>query len=289
MTLFIQALVTGLLVGGVYAAYSSGFSLIFGVMNIINIFHGELVMVGAFTTYWLFTVYHLDPFVSLPASILTAAFIGYIVQRWVINRIMEGPAMISYLCTFAVHLILVNIALILWSADFRTVTTEKSGVGFSLGPIIVPTARFVTFVISVFTTLGIFWFLEMTRTGKAIRAAGQDKEMARLMGIDIRKIYALTFALGAGMTGLAGGLISTYFVIYPQMGLSYTIIAFCVVVLGGMGYLPGALAGGLLLGVIQSLTATYLNSGLSTAITFILLFFLLIAKPRGILGKGLVE
>ncbi len=113
--------------------------------------------------------------------------------------------------------------------------------------------------------------------------------MARLVGIDIKKVYALTFALGAAITGLAGGLISTHFVIYPQMGLPYTIIAFCVVVLGGMGYIPGALVGGLLLGVIQSLTATYLNSGLSMAITFILLFIILVLKPQGILGKGIVE
>lgn len=289
MPLFVQALVTGLLVGGVYAAYSSGFSLIFGVMNIVNIFHGELIMIGAFTTYWLFTLYHTDPFLTLPISILFVALLGYVIQRLIVNRVVEAPPMISYLCTFGVHLILVNVALLLWSADFRTVTTDYSGEGFSIGPLIIPVARFVTFLIAIFTTLGLYWFLEKVRYGKAIRAASQDKEMARLVGINVRQVYALTFALGAAITGLAGGLISTYFVIYPQMGLSYTIIAFCVVVLGGIGYIPGALIGGLLLGVIQSLTATYLNSGLSTAITFILLFFLLILKPQGIMGKGIVE
>ncbi len=289
MALFVQALVTGLLVGGVYAAYSSGFSLIFGVMNIINIFHGELIMIGAFTTYWLFTLYHVDPFITLPVSILLVALLGYGIQKLIINRVVEAPPIISYLCTFGVHLILVNAALLLWSADFRTVTTEYSGRGFSFGPVIIPVTRFVTFLISIFITLGIYWFLERARYGKAIRAASQDKEMARLVGINVRQVYALTFALGAAVTGLAGGLISTYFVIYPQMGLSYTIIAFCVVVLGGMGYIPGALIGGLLLGVIQSLTATYLNAGLSTAITFVLLFVLLILKPQGIVGKGFIE
>jgi branched-chain amino acid transport system permease protein len=289
MALFLQALVTGLLMGGVYAAYSSGFSLIFGVMNIVNIFHGELIMIGAFTTYWLFTLYHIDPFVTLPISILSASLLGYVIQRVLINRVVEAPPMISYLCTFGVHLILANLALLAWSADFRTVTTSYSGVGFSVGPLTIPMARLVTFIIAIVTTLGTYWFLEKNRYGKAIRAASQDKEMARLVGIDIRKVYALTFALGAGITGLAGGLLSTYFVIYPQMGLPYTIIAFCVVVLGGMGYLPGALIGGLLLGVIQSLTATYLNSGLSVAITFILLFIILILKPQGIMGRGIAE
>jgi branched-chain amino acid transport system permease protein len=197
--------------------------------------------------------------------------------------------MISYLCTFGVHLVLANAALLLWSADFRTVTTSYSGEGFSVGPITVPLARLVTFIIAIVTTFALYRFLEKNRHGKAIRAASQDKEMARLVGIDIRKVYALTFALGAGITGMAGGLISTYFVIYPQMGLPYTIIAFCVVVLGGMGYIPGALIGGLLLGVIQSLTATYLTSGLSTAITFILLFCILILRPQGVMGRGAVE
>jgi branched-chain amino acid transport system permease protein len=289
MALFLQALVTGLLMGGVYAAYSSGFSLIFGVMNVVNIFHGELIMIGAFTTYWLYTLYHIDPFVTLPASILSVSLLGYVIQRFLINRVVEAPPMISYLCTFGVHLILANLALLAWSADFRTVTTSYSGEGFSIGPITVPLARLVTFIIAIVTTFAIYRFLEKNRHGKAIRAASQDKEMARLVGIDIRKVYALTFALGAGITGMAGGLISTYFVIYPQMGLPYTIIAFCVVVLGGMGYIPGALIGGLLLGVIQSLAATYLTSGLSVAITFILLFIILILRPQGIMGRGAVE
>ena len=275
--------------GGVYAAYSSGFSLIFGVMNIVNIFHGELIMIGAFTTYWLFTLYHVDPFLTLPVSILSASLLGYAIQRLLINRVVEAPPMMSYLCTFGIHLILANLALLAWSADFRTVTTSYSGKGFSIGPITVPLARLATFTIAIVTTFAIYWFLEKNRHGKAIRAASQDKEMARLVGIDIRKVYALTFALGAGITGMAGGLISTYFVIYPQMGLPYTIIAFCVVVLGGMGYIPGALIGGLLLGIIQSLAATYLTSGLSVAITFILLFVILILKPQGIMGRGAVE
>lgn len=289
MTLFIQALITGLLNGGVYAAYSSGFSLIFGVMNIVNIFHGELIMVGAFTTYWLYTLYNIDPFLTLPLSVLSAGATGYIVQRYIINRVVEAPPMISYLCTFGIHLILANLALLFWSADFRTVTTSYSGVGFSLGQLTIPIARLITFFIAVCTTFGLYLFLEKARYGKAIRAASQDKQMARLVGIDIRKVYALTFALGAAVTGLAGGLISTHFVIYPQMGLPYTIIAFCVVVLGGMGYIPGALVGGLCIGVVQSLTATYLTSGLSIAITFILLFIILVLKPRGIMGKGIVE
>jgi len=288
MGLFAQALATGLLTGGVYAAYSSGFSLIFGVMNIVNIFHGELIMIGAFTTYWLYSLYHLDPFLTLPFSILSAGATGYIFQRFVINRVVEAPPMMSYLCTFGVHLILGNLALLLWSADFRTVTPSYSGANLSVGGLTIPIVRLATFAIAICTTFAMYLFLEKARYGKAIRAASQDRETARLVGINIGKTYAFTFALGAAITGLAGGLISMHFVIYPQMGLPYTIIAFCVVVVGGMGYMPGALVGGLLLGVIQSLAATYLSSGLSIAITFILLFLILVMKPKGIMDKGIV-
>jgi branched-chain amino acid transport system permease protein len=136
---------------------------------------------------------------------------------------------------------------------------------------------------------GLYLLLYRSEMGRAIQAAAQDKEIARLMGVNIRKIYAITFGVGAAITGMAGSLISTYFIIFPQMGLPYTIIAFCVVVLGGMGYVPGALWGGLILGVVQSLTATYLNAGLSGAFTFILLFIMLIVRPAGIVGKGMVE
>ena len=289
MTLFVQALINGLLMGGVYAVYSSGFSLIFGVMNIVNIFHGELIMIGAFTTYWLFTLYHIDPFLTLPLSMISVGVLGYIIQRLLINRVVEAPPMISYICTFGVHLILSNLALLAWSADFRTVTTEYSGAGFSLGPITVPIARFVTFLIAILTTFGIYLFLEKAQVRKGDQGREPGQVFSEARGHRRKGVYALTFGVGAAITGMAGGLLSTYFVIYPQMGLPYTIIAFCVVVLGGMGYIPGALVGGLLLGVIQSLTATYLNSGLSVAVTFILLFIILIVKPRGIMGKGIVE
>jgi len=132
------------------------------------------------------------------------------------------------------------------------------------------------------------FFLERTETGRAIRATAMDKDVARLMGVNIREIYAVTFGIGAAVTGLSGAAISPFVVIYPEMGLNYTIVAFCVVVLGGMGYMPGALWGGAILGVAQSLAATYLGAGISVAITFLILFFMLIFRPTGIVGKGLV-
>jgi branched-chain amino acid transport system permease protein len=289
MQLFIQSLITGILLGGVYAAYSAGFSLIFGVMGVVNIFHGELVMLGAFITYWVFTLLHIDPFLTIPLSLISMFIFGFLVQRYVINRVVEAPPMISYILTFGIHLIIAYSALWVWTADFRTVTTSYSGFNADIGGIIIPYARLATFGLALIVVAGLYILLYKSDVGRAIQATAQDKEVARLMGVKVHRIYAITFGIGAAITGVAGSLIATYFIIYPQMGLPYTIIAFCVVVLGGMGYIPGALWGGLVLGVVQSLTATYLNSGLSGALSFILLFIMLIVRPAGIVGKGIVE
>ncbi len=289
MLLFLQSLLNGILLGGIYASYSAGFSLIFGVMGVINIFHGEMVMLGAFLTYWVFTLFHIDPFLTIPLSVVSLFIFGYLVQRFVINRVVEAPPMISYILTFGIHLIIAYTALWVWTADFRTVTTSYSGFNANIGGIIVPYARLATFGLALFVVVGLYILLYKSEVGRAIQATAQDKEVARLMGVNINRIYAITFGVGAAITGIAGSLISTYFIVFPQMGLPYTIIAFCVVVLGGMGYIPGALWGGLILGVVQSLTATYLNAGLSGAFTFILLFIMLIVRPAGIVGKGIVE
>jgi branched-chain amino acid transport system permease protein len=258
-------------------------------MGVINIFHGEVVMLGAFLTYWCFTLFHIDPFLTIPLSFFSLFVFGYGVQRLVIQRVAEAPPMISYILTFGIHLIIAYSALWVWTADFRTVTTGYSGFNANMGGVIIPYARLATFGLALIVVAGLYFLLNKTETGRAIQATAQDKEMARLMGVNIVRTYAITFGIGAAITGVAGSLISTYFIIFPQMGLSYTIIAFCVVVLGGMGYIPGALWGGLILGVVQSLTATYLNAGLSGALTFILLFIMLIIRPAGIVGKGIVE
>jgi branched-chain amino acid transport system permease protein len=289
MLLFLQSLLNGILLGGIYASYSAGFSLIFGVMGVINIFHGEMVMLGAFLTYWIFTLFHIDPFLTIPLSIFSLFIFGYLVQRFVINRVVEAPPMISYILTFGIHLIIAYTALWVWTADFRTVTTSYSGFNADIAGIIIPYARLATFVLALIVVAGLYLLLYKTEVGRAIQATAQDKEVARLMGVNINRIYAITFGVGAAITGMAGSLMSTYFIVFPQMGLPYTIIAFCVVVLGGMGYIPGALWGGLILGVVQSLTATYLTAGISGAFTFILLFIMLIVRPAGIVGKGIVE
>ncbi len=285
-TVLVQAIINGLLLGGVYAAYSAGFSLIFGVMGVVNLAHGELIMLGAFTSYWLFHFFNLDPYLSAPFAMVFLFSFGYLIQRFILNRVMGLPHIMSYILTFGLHLMVANIAIKLWTHDFRSITTSYSGANAAILGLNIPYARLITFVVALFVTWGLWFFLMKTETGRAIRATAQDKEVARLMGVDIRHIYAVTFGLGAAITGLSGAVISPFVIISPEMGLEYTIIAFCVVVLGGMGYIPGALIGGLTLGVAQSLAATYLNAGVSVALTFIILFVMLVIRPTGILGKG---
>ncbi len=286
MKIFVQALINGILIGGVYAAYSAGFSLIFGVMDVINLAHGELLMLGAFTAYWLFKISHLDPYLSIPVAGILLFFFGYFIQRFLINRVIEKPAIMSYILTFGLHLIIANTAVKFWTHDFRSVTTSYSGANFTIWGITIPVTRFTTFILSFVIVGFLFYLLEKTDIGRAIRATAQNKKVAKLLGVDVKKIYALTFAIGAAITGIAGASISPFVILFPEMGLSYTIIAFCVVVLGGMGYIPGALIGGIVLGIIQALAVTYINAGISVAITFILLFAMLIFKPAGITGKG---
>ena len=288
MKIFIQALLNGIFIGGVYAAFSAGFSLVFGVMDVINLAHGELLMLGAFTSYWLFQISHIDPYLSIPIAGVLLFILGYFMQRILINRVIDSPPVMSYILTFGIHLVITNLCAKFWTHDFRSITTDYSGNHFEIIGITFPITKFVTFISAFIIIWFLFYFLDKTDTGRAIKATAQNKKMAQLMGIDVKKIYALTFAIGAAITGIAGASMSSFVVIYPEMGLNYTIIAFCVVVLGGMGYIPGALIGGLLLGIVQALTVTYLNAGISVAITFILLYLLLIFKPKGITGKGYI-
>lgn len=284
-----QTILNGILQGGVYAAVGVGLSLIFGVSGILNAAHGELIMLGAFTTYWLVSAGRLDPFLTLPVSFALLFVLGYLLQYLLLNRTLGSPLLLSLLVTFGLSLILVNTALRLWSADYRMLRIPAFERSLILGPFIVPLARLSACVIAVGLVGGLTWLLQRTALGRMIRATAQDWEMARLMGVNHRVIYAVTFGLGAGISGVAGSLVAFYAPVEPTMGLTYTLFAFSVVVLGGLGYIPGVLWGGLALGIAQALTETYLEAGLSLLVAFLLLYLILRFMPAGIMGKGRLE
>lgn len=285
----VQTLVNGILLGGVYAAAGVGLSLIFGVSGILNAAHGELIMLGAFATYWLFTLYHVDALLTLPISFVLLGGLGYALQYFVLNRTLGQPLLLSLLVTFGISLVLVNAALRLWSADHRMMQIPYFQHSLLVGPFVVPLSRVVAFVVGIGMVAGLSWLLAATRLGRMIRATAQDWEMARLLGVNPRRVYAMTFALGAGISGVAGSLIAFYAPVEPNMGLTYTLFAFAVVVLGGLGYTAGVLWGGLTLGIAQALTETYLEAGLSLLVAFSLLYLILRFMPAGIMGKGRLE
>ena len=289
MILFLQSLINGILLGGIYAACAAGFSLAFGVMGIVNLSHGDFVMLGAFTTYWLFVLLGWDPFLTLPLTLAALFSLGLLLQKLTLSRIVGAPPIMSYLLTFGLHLVLSSLALRAWTADYRTLSPAYAGLNYSLFGVILPYSRLATFFLAMVLILGLYLFLYRTEMGRAIRATAQDGEMARLLGIRIFKIYAVTFAISAAITGVAGSLVAQTFVVYPQMGLPFTITAFCVVVLGGLGYVPGTLFGGLILGIFESLATTYLTAGLSLVLTFLLLLIMLLLRPGGVFGKGALE
>lgn len=285
----VQTLINGILQGGVYAAAAVGLSLIFGVSGILNAAHGELVMLGAFATYWLFTLYHIDALLTLPISFGLLFILGWVLQYFVLHRTLGRPILLSLLVTFGISLILVNVALRLWSGDHRMMRIPYFEHSLILGPFIVPLSRVVACVVGVGMVAGLSWLLASTRLGRMIRATAQDGEMARMLGVNPRTVYAITFGLGAGVSGVAGSLVAFYTPVEPNMGLTYTLFAFAVVVLGGLGYTAGVIWGGLTLGIAQALTETYLEAGLSLLVAFALLYGILRFMPAGIMGKGRLE
>jgi len=278
-------LVEGLLVGAVYAMVALGFSLVWGVMNVINLAHGSFVMIGAFVTFWLFRLYGVDPFVTLPVSFVVGGVLGYVIQKFIINRIVRAPPFMTLILTYGISIILVNAALILWTADYRAVTPSYADTTFTIGPLLIPYMKMSVLTIVIVLTVIFSYILNHTRLGRSIRATRMDLEAARLMGVNVANIYALTFAIGAGLAALAGSLISMLYPITPVMGDHYIGIAFVACALGGLGGVRGALIGGVLIGIIEAFSVWIFGVEFQQAVAYIALVLVLILLPRGILGQ----
>ncbi len=283
----LQLIVFGLLVGGVYVAVGVGFALVWGVLNIVNLAHGALVITGAYLTWKLFTTYGIDPFLTLPVDAVLLFALGYTLQRVVINRIIRAPLLFTFLLTFGVNLIVINVLLFLFKSDFRSVTTSYSGAGLNLAGIVLPYTRLASLGIALLLALVLAIILNRTRTGLAIQAVGADRDAAQLVGIDLRHTYALTFGLGAACAGVAGGLITLIQAITPTAGEPYTLQAFVVVILGGLGRVSATVVGGLLFGLIEVFAQSIPGSGsvYANAIAFGLLVLVLLTRPQGLFGR----
>lgn len=290
-TLLLQALINGFLLGGIYVLVSVGLSLAFGVMHLINVAQGDCVMLGAFIAYWIYVFTGIEPILVSPLAFFLFFVVGYLVQKFLVASVMESPALMNLVLFFGLSILFANAALLVWSPYGRIVTTGLSGAHIAVGGLKIPIIRFLAFFIAVGGTIGLFLFLQRTRLGLAIMASSEiigDREAARLMGIDLEQIHQITLGLSFGTAAMAGALISAIAAINPMMGLIYTLFAFFITVLGGMGYLPGALVGGIVLGVAQSLIITYWRTDAVFFILFFLLYVILLIRPKGIFGRGVI-
>jgi len=287
VTLFLQILVNGILAGGVLAVVALGFSLVWGIMNIINLAHGAFLMLGAYLSYVLFTSFGLDPFLSVPVAFVALFALGYVVQRFVINFVVRAPMLTTFLLTFGLSLLLVNVALLIFHGDSKSVTPAYAGSHFSLGPVIVPWTRFLTLVIALAITAVVQVWLARSKMGRAIRATAIDIGAAQLSGVRVAEVYATVFALGAGLAGAAGALVGLNQSLNPSMGDPYIIDAFVVCVLGGLGSVQGALVGGLVFGIVEALGSEFIGTGLDDVVALAVLLIVLVVRPTGIMGRAL--
>lgn len=281
----LELLVGGILLGGLYALMAGGLNLIFGVMRVINFAHGEFLAIGALTTVSIVAGLKLPFWVALVVVPAGAALLGLLIQVTVIRRLVDAPLIMSLLATYAISTILVNASILIWGGGYRGLPNVLAGSVNLLG-VDVSVSRLVAFAVALATSLAVWWFLRATRTGRAIRSVAQAPELAVISGISVERVRNITFALGSAMAGLAGVLIAPTFASDAQLGSRFLIKAFAVIIVGGMGSYPGAIAAAMLLGVLEVFGGYAFGQVIGSAILYLIMIAVLLVRPRGLLGVG---
>jgi branched-chain amino acid transport system permease protein len=278
-----QVVISGLLAGALYAMVALGLGLIFGVMRVLNVAHGPLLMLGAYTTFGLFHWLGVNPYLSLLLSMPLLFLVGMALERMLVSRVVDAPELSSLLLTFGVSIAIVNLAQLAFTSDLRSV--EYLTGSFVWGPFAFSKSRVIACGFAVAITVGAFVFLRTSRLGKAIRAVSQSREVAQVCGVNVERIHMLAFGAASALAAAGGSLVAVMVAIQPDMGQVYTFKSFLVIVLGGAGNYPGALLGGLLLGLIEQLSSLFLTTQVNEAVAYILLVLVLLVRPTGLL-KG---
>ena len=284
MSMFMQALFEGIINGSTLALVAMGIALVWGVMGILSFTQGEFLMIAMFCSFYLNLYFGLDPIVSLPICMAIMFGIGFIVYKLIIARALRGPVLSQRLITFALSMVLVNLALLLFSGDFKTIPEVAVSGSIDLGFMVLSKQKIVPFVISVCVAGFMFLFLNKTRTGKAIRATSMNKTAAGLVGINPEKTYALAFGLSAAIAGAAGCALTYFYYIYPNVGANFQLFGFIAVVMGGFGSIPGAVFGGLIMGLADSFTGVYMNTAFKYVGICVVFLLLVQFKPKGLFG-----
>jgi branched-chain amino acid transport system permease protein len=284
--ILLQTLASGILIGLIYALVAIGLTMIFGVMDIVNFAHGEFLMLGMYSTFWMFALYGLDPLMTLPFTALMLFAFGVLLYRLLIVRIINAPMLSQIFTTFGLMILLRGVAQFFWKSDFRSIENSSVSGAVKLLGIQLGQPQLVAGLGAIIITSLIYLFLHRTRLGAALEATASDKEAARLMGIDSHKMFALAWGIGAACAGAAGALLATFFPIFPDVGANFILLAFVVVNLGGFGSVTGAFWAGILVGLIEVMGGLLLGPQYKTAVVLVLFLSVLMFRPQGLMGKA---
>ncbi|QBI19784.1 branched-chain amino acid ABC transporter permease [Egibacter rhizosphaerae] len=285
MDLVLQIVTSGLLTGGIYALLAVGLTLIFGVLRVVNFAHGEFMMLGMYGAFWMWALWDLDPYVSVFAVVPAVFALGLLTDRLIIRHTIGAPEVTVVFATLGLSIFLQNFALTVWSADTRSVTTGYTGTAFSLGEVRASVPLVVSFVVALGLALALWALLTYTRFGKSIQAVAQNRDAAALMGINVGRVYMLTYAIAVAGAGAMGALAMPVFSAFPRVGLSFVITAFVIVVLGGLGSVVGAVVAALLIGVVQSVVGFLIGAAWAEIAYFLVFIAVLVLRPQGLLGR----
>lgn len=284
-TTIIQSLLSGLLEGGNYALFSLGLAFVFGIMQIINMAHGEFLVLGGYIAYWLLVIWGINPLLALPIAALVAGGASFLSYRVFIERIRTTVELNTLILTFGIGIFLSNLYLQLWSADIRNISVHWMENPIQLGGIYISLGETVTFLISFGAVWLLHLFLRRTKMGKAIRITAIDREAAALSGINVERVDLLAFSIGGMLAGLGGPLLGMLSFLSPGTGIGLTVKAFILTVLAGVGSIPGLILAGMILGVGEALTVTFVSSSLRELFGFALFLVILLVRPSGLFGK----
>jgi len=284
--LLAQTIISGLMIGGIYALISMGLNLILGVVRIINFAHGEFLMIAMYLSFIFYASMGLDPYVSAIIVIIILFVIGMITQKFLIEPILDTPASTKIFVTLGLSIALQNLALMIFNANHRTVQTAYQSKLVNIGGITMSVPNIIAFISAILIAIILYLFLQKTMVGKAVRAVAMQRDAAYLVGINVKRIYILAFGIGTALVGLAGAMLMPIYTVYPTIGTTFVLIAFVVVVLGGMGSMFGAFYGGLFIGVVEALSGLLISPGLKEAIYFLIFILVLLVRPAGIFSRG---
>lgn len=280
-----QLLVSGILIGGVYALLSIGLTLIFGVLRIVNFAQGEFIMLAMFGAFWLNLVLGIDPYLSALVVVPAIFVLGMVVERFVIQRILHAPHSMQIFATFGVSVLMQNLALTLWGPDYRSVITPYTSQAYTLAGLSISATSLFAFVAAIVMAAGLILFLHFSRGGRALRAMVQNRYAAALMGVDTRRLNRLAFGCGVACAAVSGCILTPMYYTFPTVGVDLIITSFVVVVLGGMGSIAGAIVGGLIIGIAQTVTGFYFSVEFKDVVALLLFIVILLVRPQGLFGR----